>query len=666
MEPAKRILIDTADPALAERLGRALEKGGFSLKPLASHASGEDPDVAMGLLELGTDPRADERRIRYFRQVFHRPVIALAHRGDSRGPTAALDAGACDFVFVESAEAELVARVNAQLELRTSRDRLARQERALALLLELTQTLVSTLDFQEILYTMVSRIAEVVQVDRVSIVLVPDAHDVGYVVAASDDQAVFNLKLDLQKYPEILHVLETRQALAIADVETHPVLDGVRSSVTGAGLSALTLIPIVWEEHAMGVLFIRGTDRKGALSERQLGLCRVLANATAIALRNARILQTLRDETRRDTYARIEAEKRLQSLKRYADLFASSADGIAVFDSDWRLLFANPGAFRILDQDEGERLGKRIWRMVPHDERRNVIGFARRMQKGDFPRNVDIRFKRKDDSSVVISGSFSPLSGTEGAVLLSFRDVTDERKTQDELVHTRNFLQSLIDASVDAIVAADMKGKIILFNQGAQRLYGYSLEHALGGLRAQDLYPANGAREVGRMLRAESHGGVGRLQPVRMEALDSEGNIFPISLTAAWILEDGKPVATFGIFTDLRERVRVEEQLAQAQEKLAVSEKQALVAELAGATAHELNQPLTSMMGYSELLTRLLEPDSRAHKAAGVIHGEAQRMAEIVRKIGKLTRYETKSYVGEQKILDIDRAAADGPEEGAA
>jgi signal transduction histidine kinase len=173
------------------------------------------------------------------------------------------------------------------------------------------------------------------------------------------------------------------------------------------------------------------------------------------------------------------------------------------------------------------------------------------------------------------------------------------------------------------------------------------------------LYPGDGAREVMRMLRSRSHGGVGRLEPVRIEAVDCNGTIFPISLTAAMIYEAGVPTATFGIFTDLRERVRVEQQLAQAQEKLAVTEKQALVAELAGATAHELNQPLTSVMGYSELLLRKLPGETPTHRAANVIHAEAQRMAEIVRKIGKLTRYETKSYVGDQRILDLDRASGD-------
>ena len=48
-------------------------------------------------------------------------------------------------------------------------------------------------------------------------------------------------------------------------------------------------------------------------------------------------------------------------------------------------------------------------------------------------------------------------------------------------------------------------------------------------------------------------------------------------------------------------------------------------------------------------------------RAADVIYAETQRMAEIVRKIGKLTRYETKSYVGEQRIIDLDKASQSEP-----
>ena len=86
-------------------------------------------------------------------------------------------------------------------------------------------------------------------------------------------------------------------------------------------------------------------------------------------------------------------------------------------------------------------------------------------------------------------------------------------------------------------------------------------------------------------------------------------------------------------------------------------ERQSIVAELAGAAAHELNQPLTSVLNYATLLRRLLTAGTPASTAAEVIEGEAERMAEIVRKIGKITKYETKSYVGKQKILDLDRAS---------
>src|SRR5262249_28725256 len=163
--------------------------------------------------------------------------------------------------------------------------------------------------------------------------------------------------------------------------------------------------------------------------------------------------QSLRDETQRDTYARIEAEKRLSVLKRYADLLASAADGLAAFDSDGRLMFGNPAAHNIVGYAPDELLGLPLWHLVPSSERRHVLRLRDRLRRGEFPHDIDVRIVHKRGDEIVINGSFAPLSGSEGATLLSFRDVTVERRTRDELVHTRNFLQSLIDASVDAIVA---------------------------------------------------------------------------------------------------------------------------------------------------------------------------------------------------------------------
>jgi len=72
-----------------------------------------------------------------------------------------------------------------------------------------------------------------------------------------------------------------------------------------------------------------------------------------------------------------------------------------------------------------------------------------------------------------------------------------------------------------------------------------------------------------------------------------------VSLSAAMLHEEDKAVGSVGIFTDLREKMRMEQRLAHAQEQLLSQERQAIVAELAGAAAHELNQPLTSVMGYA-------------------------------------------------------------------
>lgn len=591
------------------------------------------------------------------------PSIIVRGEMTEAAITEAYAAGADDFVAFDASKVELVGRIRGQLRNRDYIDRVAQKERDAQALLELTQALASSLDFSEILYTVVRRIAEVVNVDRASIVLAPDedAPEVGYVVATSDDQQIANLRIDLDKYPEIRQVLRTREPLTVADAATHPVFDGVRESVPAGSVGALTLLPIVWQEHAMGVLFLRSA-RRGSLSSREVSFCRIAANATAIGLRNARVMQSLRDQTQKVNFARFEAERRLRALKRYANLFTSAADGLCALDADGRMLFANPRAYEIAGVQEDELRGENLRKLIHEDDTKKLIELWRKVREGEFPRGVDLRMVRPDGEQRIVSCAFSALLEGEGAVLVSFRDVTSDRETAAELVQTKEFLESLINASVDAIIAADLKGNILLFNKGAERIYGYSAEEVIGRVHVSKLYPEGKAREVMRMLMSKGHGGPGRLESTRFDALDKNGNLVPIMLSAAVIDDgDGRPFATVGIFTDLRERLRVEERLAQAQQKLAVTEKQALIAELAGTAAHELNQPLTSVIGYGELLQRKLPASSPEHHAAEVIVREAERMADIVRKIGKITRYETKSYVGTQKILDLDRATGDKP-----
>ena len=316
----------------------------------------------------------------------------------------------------------------------------------------------------------------------------------------------------------------------------------------------------------------------------------------------------------------------------------------------------NRAAERITGFARDGLLGSELVDLLPSDQRAQIADAISRVLAGVNVDAFDLELSTTSGSPVWVSASTSTVLAGSGAVILAFRDVTAERALEHELRSTKEFLERLIDSTVDAIIAADFKGRIILFNQGAERLFGYRARDVLHKKPVWELYEREGARQIMKMLRSTSYGGVGRLEQTRREVRISNGETVPVSMTASVVYEGEREVATVGILTDLRERIRMEQRLLDAQQKLQLSEKHALVAELAGATAHELNQPLTSIIGYTQLIQRQ-SPEAAPHlRAAGIILSEAERMADIVKKIGRITKYETTDYVGSAKMIDLERA----------
>jgi PAS domain S-box-containing protein len=618
--------------------------------------------VLLDLVMPAPDGYAVLKHIRAHRRHGQVPVVILTALDSDAEIERIFNLGADDYVHKPFRTAELIARVRVQTRLRSYVERLDRRDLDRKTVLELTQTLASSLDMHEILFTVVRRVAEIVHVDRCSIVLVGEDPKTGFVVATSDDEQVRDLPIHLGKYPEVREVLSTRRALVIGDVAHHPLLEAVRQSEPGLTFSSMALVPILHESAPLGVLCLRGRHAVD-FAEYELSLCHTIANATGIALRNARILRDLKNETRQVATARVEAERRVQLFQRYADFFESAADGMVVIDRSGRVLFANPRAREITGHSETQLMELSLTTLVSPRHVGRAERLLRGFSDGLYPRGVDIELSTRDGGVLTANVSFSSVLHEDDAVLLTFRDVTRERNTAIELEQTKEFLERVIESSVDGIVSADLEGRILLFNRAASRLFGYDPSEVLGKRMVEQLYPPGVAREVMRRIRDPEVTGPGVLEDCRVDMLARGGERIQVTLSASLVMDGNQAVGSVGIFTDIRERLAMEARLSQAQDELRSRERQAVVAELAGAAAHELNQPLTSVIGYAELLRRKIQ-DPTLCRGLDVIIAESERMAEIVRKVGRITRYETKNYVGGTKIVDLEKASApDDPEE---
>jgi PAS domain S-box-containing protein len=588
--------------------------------------------------------RADERT----RDV---PVVVLTALEGDEEISRAFEEGADDFLNKPFRSAELVARIRGQLRLHGYFVELAQKERDAAVLIELTHALASSVDIREILRTVVRKVAETVQVDRCSIILIDEQGERGYVVAASDDAGVRSIPIDLEKYPEVQTVLQTREPLTIEDARTHPLLDAVRAS---ARFHSLTLLPIAHEDRALGVLFLRAVEGRGALTDREVSFCRIAANATAVALRNARALQQLREATRALDSRAEAAETRVRSLEQYQLLFRSAADGMLLFDKSGTVRFINPRGAEILEMAPEDVVGRHVFDKVLLEDNPGVLEAIEAVSRGGGVASLDVKVRDPRGALRSLAVSLASLESDGEAQVVTFRDVTQDRQTAIELARTRDFLTALIESSPDAIVAADPSGRIVLWNRTAERICGISRAEVVGRRNVAAIYPPGVAQQIMASMReSEVATGVGRIENFRTELLTPGGEQVPILLSAA-IVRDGETNAgTVGIFSDLRDRLHMEQRLAAAQAQLEVSEKQALIAQLAGTAAHELNQPLTSIIGYAELWRRRAPGDEAALRTIAVIIQEAERMADIVRRLGSMPKLASIPYVGNTQIFDL-------------
>jgi PAS domain S-box-containing protein len=610
------------------------------------------PDLDIAIIDL-TAPGADQA---------HKTLAQLAPRTAVLGvtvPRASVDAVVLEVVAPDSIEAELVPRLQ-HLRARLAMLKEAQQrQRDLQVLLELTARYAEATDVGSLLHDVTRRLAEEMQIDRVALVVVGGERQEGTIIAASDDAKLTDHRIDLARYPEVREVLRTSKPVIVEDAPSHPLLEDVKATVAARGIRNLAALPLTVGGQVQGVLLLRRST-VGAFNPREVEFLTTVSHATAVAFRNVRQLERIRGQRENEKTARIAAEERAANMKRYAAYFDHLSDGVAILDARACVLSLNPAGEALFDLKSGDAAGKHINTIANPSDEALLLDVLFAVSKGQVKNDVDLHARTGMGRRLTLSVSAAPLRGDagDGIAILTMRDVTLQRQMAEELRQTTDFLERLIDASVDAIIAADMKGNIILFNKTAELVCGYKSEDVIGKLHVTQLYPEGLARELMKKLRSDDFGGKGRITNARAEIISRTGDRIPVSLSASIIFEGNRESATVGLFTDLRDRISLERKLTDAEARLLESEKNAVIVALAGTTAHELNQPLTSVMGYAELLKRKLKDSDPSYRPVDIIHREAERMAEIVKKIGKITRYETKAYVGSAKIVDLDKAAA--------
>ena len=200
------------------------------------------------------------------------------------------------------------------------------------------------------------------------------------------------------------------------------------------------------------------------------------------------------------------------------------------------------------------------------------------------------------------------------------------REANVELERAYQFRENIIENSPDAMVCIRKGGEIIIFNSAAEKLLSYNKQDVIGKMNIARIYPTGIAKKIMKDLKSDDFGGPGTLQKREVLVVDSDGNEIPVYISAAILYEDGVEAGSVGIFTDLREKIKLEKQLLR-------SEKLSSLGKLSAGIAHEINQPLTGVLTFAHLLLKKFKDDEKTRKDLEIIVRETTRIRGIVQGI---------------------------------
>jgi two-component system NtrC family sensor kinase len=355
-------------------------------------------------------------------------------------------------------------------------------------------------------------------------------------------------------------------------------------------------------------------------------------------------------EAVRDITPVVEAERKLDLLTEL------SQEGLLMADENLRVIFANTRVADILNLTKRALIGKHLGEVLSSQHLHMAQELVNLVEQGQQqesrfcsilnPPHAADQVPRVFETCVAVSRL-----GEKSLICMYLRDLTSRILIERELQKTNAFLTNIIQNSVDGIVVVDQYGVPLIFNEGAERILGYKAEEIVGSVENfRRFYPEAAAKEMMRRMRSDAYGPPDKLNTTRMTFFNKNGEEVPVNFSATIIRERGEEVGSVGIFSDLREILKVHQELEAVQSQLIHTEKIASLGRMAAGVAHEINNPLAGILIYAELLQRDLAADQVHRNNIEVIINQTMRCQQIVHRLLDFSR----QTLGDQKLFDVN------------
>jgi two-component system cell cycle response regulator len=261
-----------------------------SLEKALEHIEVSKPDVIF----LRLTDKLKKRQIDPF--IEKAPVIGIIGKGSDNLIKKAFNLGIEDLVLPPYIPSEIRLKIKYSLDKKHYIEILKKEKKHLNALIEITSLVSSSLNSQEILHFIVKKIAEVIPVLRCSMIRIEHDQNYAHVVATYENPRIKTITLDLDKYPEIKEAIITKSPVIINDVNTDPIMAGVRDIISPLGIKSIIVLPIFFKDTVIGTLFLRTSRAGRSFTEDEIMFCRTVANTSANALYNAFLYEKSEDE----------------------------------------------------------------------------------------------------------------------------------------------------------------------------------------------------------------------------------------------------------------------------------------------------------------------------------------------------------------------------------